>query len=209
MKKIFLSILCVLAFNFCRADSPLTSTEFYKAYIDLPQVQLALKTKGRICQETLKYIATATTPLDVKLAIINAIGWSNNGTQNSRTYMNYILKTKKYKSGKNSKRITFLWHATADELICFAYILAMENYFDVTYANSIAEQAVSKNPNSYVLKLFASLIKAQGLCALNEWCYAVVEIKNIEQNTDLNFDLKTQGKKIISDYINSIDANCN
>ena len=48
MKKIFLILLLTLTFNCAFADSPLTSTNFYKAYMDIPMVQEASLSKGRI-----------------------------------------------------------------------------------------------------------------------------------------------------------------
>ena len=180
MKKILLLIIYTCTANLSWGDSPLTYTDFHKAYIDVPMVQKALKSKGKISKETMSYLVSDTNPLDVKLAIINAIGWSNDGTKRSEAYLNYVVKTKKYTAGINENRLAFKWNATPDELICFAYIRAMEDYFDVTYANEIAQLALQKNPNSLAVNLISGLIKAQGLFLLNEWCYASAQFNSIE-----------------------------
>ena len=208
MKKILLLIICTCISSLSWGDSPLTYTDFHKAYIDVTMVQKALKSKGKISKETMSYLVSDTNPLDVKLAIINAIGWSNDGTKRSVAYLNYVVKTKKYTAGINGNRLAFKWNATADELICFAYIRAMEYYFDVTYANEIAQLALLKNPNSLAVNLISGLIKAQGLFLLNEWCYAATQFNSIEQNTLLTKDLRKEGKFIICEYMQSIGANC-
>ena len=55
MKKLFILILLISQYTF--ADSPLTSTDFYKAYMDVPLVQEALNSKGKITNEMIEYIA--------------------------------------------------------------------------------------------------------------------------------------------------------
>jgi hypothetical protein len=209
MKKILLLIICTFTTSLSWGDSPLTYTEFHKAYIDVPIVQSALSSKGKISNEIMSYLVSVTNPLDVKLAIINAIGWSNNGPKKSDAFLNFVVKTKKYNAGINGKSIAFKWNATADELICFAYIRAMEDYFDVIYPNEIAQLALQKNPNSLAVNLISGLIKAQGLFLLNEWCYAAIQFNAIEKKTLLTRDLRTEGKFIICEYVQSMGANCN
>jgi len=209
MKKILLLIISICTFSLSWGDSPLTYTEFHKAYIDIPIVQKALNSKGKISKETMSYLASETNPLDVKLAIINAIGWSNDGSKKSEAYLNYVVKTKKYIAGINENRLAFKWNATADELIIFAYIRAMEDYFDVTYANEFAQLALQKNPNSLAVNLISGIIKAQGLFLLNEWCYASAQFNLIKKNTQLKTDLRKEGEIIICEYVQSMGANCN
>jgi len=48
MKKILLLIICTFTTSLSWGDSPLTYTEFHKAYIDVPIVQSALSSKGSI-----------------------------------------------------------------------------------------------------------------------------------------------------------------
>ena len=76
-----------------------------------------------------------------------------------------------------------MWNATADELICYSYLMAMENYFDVSYANEIAQLALKKKPNSLAINTIASLIKSHGLFLLNEWCYAYMQYVGFMSNS--------------------------
>ena len=85
----------------------------------------------------------------------------------------------------------------------------MEDYFDVTYANEIAQMALQKNPNSLAINLISGLVKAQGLFLLNEWCYASVQFNLIQKNTQLKTDLRNDGKNIICEYMQSMGVNCN
>jgi hypothetical protein len=208
MKKLLVVLFWTLLIDSSHGDSPLTSTEFHVAYLDIPIVQQTMQSKGKLTNEILKFLVSDTNPLDVKLAIINASGWSNCGTKKSEAYLKYVVKTKNYKAIANSASLAFKWNATSDELICFAYILALENYFDVSYANGIAEAALMKNPNSLAVNLICRLIKAQGLFSLNENCYAYKQFNSAENNSLLKSDFRTEGVKIMSEYMQSLGANC-
>jgi hypothetical protein len=51
MKRLFLILIFTLSINSVFADSPLTSSVFYQAYLDMPIVQEASLSKGRITNE--------------------------------------------------------------------------------------------------------------------------------------------------------------
>ena len=206
MKKIYFLIVFTIAITNVFADTPLTETNFYKAYLDVPMIQQALKSKGRLTHDMVFYLANDTNALDIKIAIINALGWNHKGRGNSSSYLNYVVKTKKYKG--EAKSITFKWFATSDELICYAYLLSLDNYFDVVYANEIAQLALKKSPNSYAVNMIANLIKAQGLYLLGENCYAYKLFNELKTNSPLKIDMRNDAEKYIFEYMNSIGANC-
>ncbi len=81
MKKLLILIILISQYTF--ADSPLTSTDFYKSYIDVTLVQDALKCNGKINNEMLEYIYEEKNPLEIKLALINAVGWNVKGLSKS------------------------------------------------------------------------------------------------------------------------------
>lgn len=206
MKKIFFLIAFTIAITNVFADTPLTETNFYKAYLDVSMVQQALKSNGRLSHEMILYLANDTNALDIKLAIINALGWNHKGHNNSKLYLNYVVKTKKYKG--EAKSITFKWFATSDELICYAYLLSLDHYFDVVDANEIAKLALKKSPNSYAVNMIANLIKAQGLYLLDEECYSFKLFNTLKTNTLLKMDMRKDINKYIFEYMDSIGANC-
>jgi hypothetical protein len=94
MKKICFLIVFTIAITNVFADTPLTETSFYKAYLDVPMVEKAIQSKGIINNEILVYLCDSN-PLDLKIAVINALGW-NHKKSNSTSYLNFVLKTKKY-----------------------------------------------------------------------------------------------------------------
>jgi hypothetical protein len=77
MKKLHILIILISQYTF--GDSPLTSTYFYEAYMEVPMVQDALNSKGKITNEIMEYIDNDSNPLEIKLAIINAVGWNVKG----------------------------------------------------------------------------------------------------------------------------------
>lgn len=206
MKKLFILILLISQFTF--ADSPLTSTNFYKAYMDVPLVQKALNSKGKINNEMLEYIYAETNPLEIKLAIINAIGWNVKGNKSSKLYFKFVMNKKKYKSDFGGDYTAFNWNATADELICYAYMKALDNYFDVSDAFEVAGLALKKNPNSFAVNMIYNLIKAQGLISYGETCYAKKMFNPLKNNPNLIVDMKIESMPFVFEYMDDIGKDC-
>ena len=206
MKKFLILILLISQYTF--ADSPLTSTDFYKAYIDVPLVQDALKCKGKITNEMMAYINSDTSSLEVKLAIINAIGWNVKGNKSSKLYFKFVMNKKKYKSDFGGNSTAFNWNATADELICYAYMKALDNYFDVSDAFEVAGLALKKNPNSFAVNMIYNLIKAQGLTAYGESCYASKTFSSLKNNPKLTMDMKKEAMPFVFEYMDYIGKDC-
>ena len=92
------------------ADSPLTSTGFSEAYADEPIVVEAAEAKGVINDRLMAYLASEYNPVDVKMAVINKIGWNISGRNNSKLFMEYLMKERRYSSEKK-----FLKNGKADE----------------------------------------------------------------------------------------------
>lgn len=208
MKKTFLLLLLTFSINTVFADSPLTSTEFYKAYMNVPLVQDALNCKGKITNEMLEFIYSDTNPLEEKLAIINAIGWNKNGMMNSKMFFMYVMNKKKYQSEYGGDYMAFKWDATRDELICFAYMKALDNYFDVVDAYLIAGEAVIKYPDSFAVNMICNLIKAQGLTAYEEYCYSSKMFLSLKDNPKLKLDMKKEAMTYVFEYMEEIGKGC-
>ena len=206
MKKFLILILLISQYTF--ADSPLTSTDFYKAYMDVPLVQKALKCKGKINNEMLEYIYEETNPLEIKLAIINAIGWNVKGNKSSKLYFKFVMNKKKYKSDFGGDSTAFNWNATADELICYAYMKALDNYFDVTDAFEVAGLALKKSPKSFAVNMIYNLIKAQGLTSYREYCTASKMFNTLKNNPNLTTDMKKESMPFVFEYMDYIGKDC-
>jgi hypothetical protein len=206
MKKLLILILLISQYTF--ADSPLTSTEFYKAYADVPLVQDAMKCKGKMTKEMLEYISAETNPLEIKLAIINAIGWHVKGLKNSQTFFKYVMNKKNYKTDFGGDYTAFKWYATRDELVCFSYLKAMDNYFELADAFDMAREAQRKYPESFAVNMIYNLIKAQGLTAYGESCYASNTFFSLKNNPKLTMDMKNEAMSFIFEYMDAIGKDC-
>lgn len=206
MKKLLILIILISQYTF--ADSPLTSTEFYKAYMDVPLVQEALNSKGKITDEIIEYIYADTNPLEIKLAIINAIGWKVRGLTNSQKFFKFVMNKKNYKTDFGGDYMAFKWYATRDELVCFSYLKAMDNYFELADAFDIASEAQRKYPESFAVNMIYNLIKAQGLTAYGESCYASNTFSSLKNNPKLTMDMKNEAMSFIFEYMDAIGKDC-
>jgi hypothetical protein len=208
MTKTLLIILLSFSINSVFADSPLTSTDFYKAYMDVPMVQEASASKGIITNNMMEYINDDANPLEVKLAIINAIGWEHKGMMISKMYFMFVMSKKKYKSEFGGEFSAFKWYATRDELICFAYMKALDNHFDVVDAFEIAGEAVRKYSDSFSVNMIYNLIKAQGLTGFGEYCYSSKLFLTLKDNPKLKMDMRKESLSYVFEYMTSIGENC-
>ncbi len=154
------------------------------------------------------YIDDDANPLEIKLAIINAIGWDINGMMNSKIFFMYVMKKKNYQTEYGGDYMAFKWHATRDELICFAYMKAMDNYFNVADAFAIAGEAVRKYPDSFAVTMIYNLIKAQGLTEFGENCYASQLFQTLKDNPKLKMDMKKDSMSFVFEYMEEIGVDC-
>lgn len=208
MKNTFLLLLFTFSVNTVFADSPLTSTDFSQAYLDIPIVKEAFTSKGRITLEMMNYIDDDSNPLDVKLAIINAIGWDHKGMMINKMFFFYVMNKKKYQTDFGGESSAFKWNATRDELICYAYMKALDNYFDVVDAFEIAGEALRKSPDSFVVNMIYNLIKSQGLTAFGEYCYSSQLFLTLKDNPKLKMDMRKESMGYVFEYMTSIGENC-
>ena len=203
MKKILiLFVFVVFSSNSLFADSPLTSTDFYKAYANIPIIKIAGGTKGLLTKGLIEYIDDNNNPIDIKIAIINRLGWNIKGKSNGLKFIEYYKK--KYNLN-NALDVTNKMNAT--ELICLAYLKALDNYFKVTEANAIALHAIKLNPNSYTIRIIQSLINSQSY-VMSNYCKVFNTIEEVKLNQNLTIDFKEEASLIIYEYINGYKKYC-
>ena len=176
--------------------------------MDVPMVQEAFKSKGKITNEMMEYIDNDANPLDIKLAIINAIGWDHKGLMNSKIFFMYVMNKKNYQTDFGGDFIAFKWNATRDELICYSYMKALDNYFDVTDAFEIAGEAIRKYPDSFAVNMIYNLIKSQGLTSFGEYCYASKLFLTLKDNPKLKMDMKKESLSYVFEYMEEIGKDC-
>ena len=90
MKKLYFSfILFVLSIIPVLADSPLTSTDFYRAYLDVPIVKKTAENPNKLTKEMMEYLYNDKNPLDIRMALVNAVGWHFDGLSTFDDYFSY------------------------------------------------------------------------------------------------------------------------
>jgi hypothetical protein len=202
MKKIFLILLLTFTFNFAFADSPLTNSDFYKVYLDVPLVNKTSKTNGILTDEVFDYLNSKSNSIDKKIAVINALKFNIKGKNNAILYFKKLLLLHKEYTSAN-----FYDKGTAEELICYAYLKAMDNYFDVKNAYLFSAQASNRNPKSYTIAIINQLIKAQ-IDMGSDWCEVYRAMNNIRENKGLVLDFRKKALNIIFNYTNGYKEYC-
>ena len=132
------------------ADSPLTSIQFWSKD-DGAMVIKASKSNGKINNNIINYLLNSKNLEVKKLILVNALGWKFHSENNSIKFQKALFK--KYQvSTLGDLRIK----AKPFDLSLYAYILGLDNYFDVKKAKEIAEYAEIKGSGfgtRYVFKL--------------------------------------------------------
>ena len=198
MKRLLTAIAMMLAFTAGWADSPLTSTHFADAYSDHPMVQMADQMmQNDIPTTLLNFLADKNSPVDVRLAVINKIGWNFDGTKVGAQLGEYLMGRYGAKSEKKlAKKLD------AGTLAVYAYAKAMSNYFDVTAASELGHQAVKKNKNkSFSVALISALIDAQ-IYLDSDWGMIYKVVSDVLHDGSLNLDMRQEAIDNIMDYIN-------
>jgi hypothetical protein len=117
------------------ADSPITATKFYEAYMDVKMVERA-HLEGVMGLEIAEFLTSIENPIDVKASVINALSWKFDGKNNAELYAYYLALL--YHVSITELDTEFL---SADEIFCIGYLTAMDDYFHPEKALPILEEA--------------------------------------------------------------------
>lgn len=183
------------------ADSPLTSTGFSSAYQNEAIVQQAGQAEGLLNLELLEYLS-GDHPIEIKMAVINQLGWSIDGKSNASIYVDYLQRLKNYKDEKELMK-----KGSADELLCVAYLKALDNYFKVDDALHFAELAVKKNSTSFTFRIIHAIIKAQKAME-NDWCAVFKATDAVRNDSSLNGDMRVEAIAVIFEYMDLYREYC-
>ena len=201
MKRLFLILIFTLSINSVFADSPLTSTDFYKAYLDIPLIQKTANSNGVLTDEVFEYLISKNS-LDKKVALIHALKWDFDGKNNSSLYIKKLFGIR-----KNYTLTNFYQKATPEELLCYGYLKAMDDYFDVKKASVFTSRAQKLNPRSYTIAVINHLITTQMVDRSN-WCEIYSGFDTIKQNKLLKVDFRTKASDIIYEYLKGYKEYC-
>ena len=198
MKKLFTLVTLMAAWTLCWADSPLTSTHFADAYSDHPMVQMASEEmQNDISTTLLNFLADKHQPVDVRLAVVNKLGWNFDGTTVGQQLGEYLMGRNKV---KNEKKL--IKKLDAGTLAVYAYAKAMSNYFDVTAASEMGHLAVKKNKGkSFSVALISALIDAQ-VYLDTDWSKIYPALAKVLHDGSLKLDMRQEAIDNIMEYIN-------
>ena len=168
------------------ADSPLTSTDLAAAYEDLLEVRVARRWK-RAEGFVLDFLL-GESPLDQKLAVVNALGWNVDNQTNSVLFVRGIAQRENLALEKVTVK-----DMTADDRVVLGYLMAMDNYFDMppltqltdsstqlsptfqrTYPEDLLSFAIAEDPSNFSAQFIASLVEAQRSFP-RSWCDVYLE----------------------------------
>lgn len=200
MKKKFMTMVlvsCIGLFGIAHqslADSPATSTPFYKAYEEIPIVQEAHET-GNLTIAYANYINQPNTPIDVKAAMINAIGWKFEGKDNADRFRAYLGL--KYNILPPNLTLSML---KDDEVFCLGYFTLLDDYFHPEKAIPILEEAAKRLPQSYTVAMVLNL--AEGQEAMETSFSRVWDLtEEVLTDDGLKKDMRIEANEIILDYL--------
>ena len=197
----FLVVLALSSFAVL-ADSPITSTSFASVYSEEKIIITAAKAKGTITPELIEYLSKKGNPIELKMAVINQLGWQNKIKDNGNVFLRTITFKNRYKNDDEFKQ-----NASGDELLSLAYLKALDDYQEVSPALKYAELALEKNPQSLTYNLIFGLIKAQKAMD-SDLCEVYKITDSIRQKTNLTVDIKSEATQIIYKYMDGYKEFC-
>lgn len=193
MKKLILLSLLLAAFaGRAFADSPLTSTEWWK-YYENKAVVVEAHEYG-CTQNVMKIICGHEYPVDLRLALVNAMGWNFEGQHHFSLCLDYYQKTYNLTDDELGE------HMDAETYCVFAYLLALDNYFDVSDAFDITYHAYEMKPQSRAIGMITGLIAAQ-IAMDDNWCDVYNNVAPIAADNTLIPDMSDYAVRQIMDYI--------
>ena len=199
MKRLFATVTLIMLWaGACWADSPLTSTHFADTYSDHPMVQMASEDmQGDIPTTLLNFLANNREPVDVRLAVINKLGWNFDGTSIGAQLCEYLMGRYKVKSeAKLAKKLD------AGTLAVYAYAKAMSDYFNVNAASELGHKALKKNKKkSFSVAMASALIDAQ-IYLDSDWSMVYKVVADVLHDGSLNLDMRQEAIDNIMEYIN-------
>jgi len=201
--KIYKSLLTIIVLtlictNISFADSPITSTPFYEAYLDYDIVAKAHES-GVMDEEFANYLHSKKNPIDVKAAVINALSWDFNGKNNADIYCSLIF----YKTIKEIKNVKL----SGDDIFCIGYLLVIDNYFEPERGIPILNKAAKKLKSSYTVAMINALAEAQKAMG-SDWCEVWDLIEDVIEDKNLEQDMKEGAVEIILDYMRGYEEYC-
>lgn len=213
--KLFFIVATFVFSTAVLADSPLTSTYFAQDYATEKMV-IRVKDHG-LDKKALGYLANEQGNPVIKIAMINELGWGK--AELVVKFENYLLKKRNglapavfeiLKSPESTEnQLSVVWESlTADDLMCWAYLQAMGDYFQPARANNAATLAHNKMKTSMAHATVFALIRCQ--IAFDEsWCQVYkIGTKIFEERQYIDNQLSSAAVGHIMEYLNLYQGDC-
>ena len=201
-RSLWMLLIIAVLTSIASADSPLTSTDFYHAYLDVPEV--AMYVESEMNKDIFDILRSDEYELDVKVAVINAMGWALEGQDNAAVYMYLYFDA----SGLD---VVTPDDMSGEELLMLAYLVSMDDYFSMSPIEpggsgvfgmsgvELAEAAAERAPDDFTVRMISALILAQDAMD-SSWSYVFAVVDEV-MNEDLERNMRDEAVYIIVDYI--------
>lgn len=185
------------------ADSPLTSIDFWTIHTEDFTVQNAFRNQ-KMDKSTIDFMLDENNSLEIRLSVINAIGWKfKSNSKNSTALLKSILKKYKVSSIESLFDVNHI-----DILTCYTYSLALDNYNNVDKIIQLSNRVSNLDSNNFYSKYIATLIKSQKYSLSFQWCNIHLVFKELRKSDYFN---SKYGKRLYDktfEYIDIYDKDC-
>lgn len=193
-----IKILTMLLFLFLglpvKADSPLTGTDFWQAYQDVPEVMRAREHQA--LDEVLIAYLMGEHPIDHKAAVINALSWNSKVQPRNFVVFEEMLAAKYDTVPEPDKLVE---HLTAHEAFCLGYINAMDQYTVPSFSLPYLYAARRQMPRSFTVAMLTSIVEAQDV--YDQWEKIWPIVSKPTHKRDLVMDMRPAAKEAILAYL--------
>ena len=193
MRRVLLAWLIGLLVQLAaQADSPVTSTDFWAVYSDIPQVQQAHE-KKRLDAALVEFLLS-NAPLDHKAAAINALAWDYQGVPRNWVFFREKL-AEKYKLDPDQVEPRL----TSQESFCLGYITARDSHGSPSFAVPLLKTARKGLPRSFTVALVATIVDAQ--VVRSQWDKIWPITQKTLRDKSLKMDMRPQARDEILKYM--------
>lgn len=205
----------VLVAPAARADSPLTSTPFASAYQDVEIVEYT--TEMGLDDRVLEALSDPEIPNDVRAAIVNQIGWSNEPQANAQRYFDYLARQQDI--APSTMKLEML---APEEKMALGYLLAMDRRFSLsdpiggrgevaqTPALELLNLARVQAPDDFSVMLIHALVEshAEFQVGPGNWCAVYQGMNSAIEGFPGDRNMRPDAIAAIVDYIDLYRNEC-
>ena len=101
----------------------------------------------------------------------------------------------------------FLQKGKTEDILCLAYLRAMDHYDDVTDAIPLVDVVVKRQPTSYTAQLISAVIVSQQLTK-EDWCAVYLLCNEVKIDDSLTFDMRQEAVDRIYAYMDLYLEGC-